>query len=124
MAQTLAAGCSQIKVKEEKLRDLDYTVVGEDEIPEELKTQIEEKKTADFKMTYEEDEYLYIIRGYGQQDTGGYSIQMEELYLTEKALYFKTTLTGPAEDEIISESKSFPYIVIKTEKQDKIVVFE
>ena len=81
MGTNLLAGCSVEKTNRTKVRDLDYHVAAEEEIPEELNEQIEKKKTADFKLSYETPEYLYIVRGYGEQETGGYSIQVKELYL-------------------------------------------
>ena len=121
---SFVTGCAIEKTNRTKVRDMEYHVVSEEEIPEELKTQIEAKKTADFKLTYETPEYLYIIRGYGEQMTGGYSIQVEELYLSSNAVFFKTTLLGPRKGENAAKSPSYPYIVIQTENVDKNVVFE
>ena len=120
----LLAGCSVEKTNRTKVRDLDYHVAAEEEIPEELKQQIEEKKTADFKLTYETPEYLYIVRGYGEQATGGYSIQVKELYLTSNAVFFSTELIGPRKGENTAKSPSYPYIVVRTEKTQENVVFE
>ena len=117
-------GCAIEKTNRTKVRDMEYHVVAEKEIPEELKAQIEEKKAADFKMTYETPEHLYIVRGYGEQATGGYSIQVTELYLSSNAVFFKSTLIGPRKGENAAKSPSYPYIVIQTEKVDKNVVFE
>ena len=120
----MISGCTVEKTNRTKVRDLDYHVVTEEELPEEIKVQIEEKKAADFKMTYETPEYLYIVRGYGEQETGGYSIQLVELYLSNNAVFFKTSLIGPRKGENVVKSPSYPYIVIRTEKVDKNVVFE
>lgn len=120
----LLSGCAIEKTNRTKVRDLDYHVATEEEIPEELKTQIEGKKAADFKLTYETPEYLYIVRGYGEQETGGYSIQVKELYLTSNAVFFSTELIGPRKGENAAKSPSYPYIVVRTEKVGENVVFE
>lgn len=120
----LLAGCSVEKTNRTKVRDLDYHVAAKEEIPEELSIQLEEKKAADFKMTYETPEYLYIVRGYGEQATGGYSIQVKELYLTSNAVFFSTELIGPRKGENTAKSPSYPYIVVRTEKTEQNVVFE
>lgn len=117
-------GCGVEKTDGNKIRDLEYSIVEEEEIPEELKTKIEEKKAADFKLVFETDEYLYIVRGYGEQETGGYSIQIPELYLTKNAVVFKSNLIGPAKDEIKNAAPSYPYVVVKTEGSEKNVIFE
>ncbi len=80
-------GCSLMSTEEVKLRDLDFTILGEELVPAELSAMIEERKTEAFKMTYSDNENLYICVGYGQQETGGYSITVDELYLTEEAVY-------------------------------------
>ena len=118
-----AAGCGIEKTSRTKVRDLDFQVLAEEELPEELKTQIEEKKAADFKMTYETPEHLYIVRGYGEQETGGYCIQVKELYLSSNAVFFSSELIGPRKGENVAKSPSYPYIVVETEKVDKNVVF-
>lgn len=73
-------------------------------------------------MTYSDNENLYICVGYGQQETGGYSITVDELYLTEEAVYVQTTLLGPDVAEKGNRTPSYPYIVIKTEYLDQPVI--
>ena len=48
-------GCGIEKTDGSKISDLEYELVEEEQIPEELKTKIEEKKAAGFKLTYERD---------------------------------------------------------------------
>ena len=111
-------GCGIEKTDGNRLQDL------EDEIPKELAEKIEEKKSADFKLTYENDKYLYIVRGYGEQETGGYSIQILDLYLTQNAVVLHTNLKGPSKDEVKNAAPSYPYIVIRIEHTDKNVIFQ
>ena len=47
----ILAGCSLSSQERVKLRDLDFTVLGEEKIPEQLKTIIEEKKNTAFEIT-------------------------------------------------------------------------
>lgn len=115
-------GCSLMSTEEVKLRDLDFTLLGEETVPTELATMIEERKEEAFKMTYSDNENLYICVGYGRQETGGYSITVDELYLTEEAVYVQTTLLGPDVSEKGNRTPSFPYIVIKTEYLDQPVI--
>lgn len=118
------AACGIEKKDSTKVRDMDYTVLEPEEVPDGLKEVIEEKKEGDFKVTYTYGGYLYIARGFGMQETGGYSIQVKKLYLASNAVYFEAELTGPQKDEKPKEAVSYPYIVIKTEAVDENVVFE
>ena len=120
----LGCGCGIEKTDGSKIGDLEYEMVEEDEVPEELKAKIEEKKAADFKLTYEGDGYIYIVRGYGEQETGGYSIQILEFYETQNSVVFHTNLIGPSKDEMKNAAPSYPYIVIRAENREKNVVFK
>ena len=124
MIMLVLSGCTMLSDERVKLRDLDFTVLSEEKIPEELKQIIEEKKTQAFKLTYSDNEYLYISIGYGEQSTGGYSIAVNELYLTDNAVYVNTNLLGPESSEKNNQVPSYPYIVIKTEYLDETVIFE
>lgn len=117
-------GCGVQEEKTEKIKDLEYTIVDEQDIPEELQETIEEKKAAEFKLTYVTDGMLYVVHGYGEQETGGYSIAVKDFYLTENAVYFDTELIGPAKNEHQSKNPSFPYIVLKTKDENKNVIFD
>lgn len=75
-------------------------------------------------MTYELDDDLYLVHGYGEQDTGGYSICIKDLYLTSNAILFDTELVGPRKGETINKSPSYPYIVVKIENREEHVIFE
>lgn len=121
----LFMGCGkQEQGPPEKIRDLELTVVAEEMLPAELLSVVTEKKTAPFKFTFQDGDYLYICIGYGEQESGGYSITVEDLYLTENAVYVKTCLIGPGAEVPNDGVKSYPYIVIKTEYLDYSVVFD
>lgn len=120
----MLAGCQITEDSGMKLRDLEFTLLSDDTMSEELKALIEERKAEEFKFTYSDNESLYICIGYGEQSTGGYSIAVNELYLTDNAIYVDTNLLGPSPKEKENPAVSYPYIVIKTEFLDKTVVFE
>ena len=117
-------GCSTNLNGTEEGRVIEYTVLGADEIPDEFKSQIEEAKGEEMKLTYKDNEYLYIARGYGTKETGGYSISVAQMYAENKAIYFETRLIEPSKDEAVSNQQNFPYIVVKTELCDMPVVFK
>ena len=120
----IMSGCGMLNMERVKLRDLEFVIVSDELIPAELKTIIEERKEEEFKLTFADADALYICVGYGQQKTGGFSITVDELYLTEDAIYAETTLLGPDGSEKPSKAPSYPYIVIKTEALDETVVCE
>lgn len=120
----LLCGCSAEKTNTEKIRDVEFTVVEEEKIPEEFQATIEKKKEAPFKLTFRDDGYLYIAEGYGVKPTSGYSVGVDECYETANAVYIHTNLSGPSKEETKVEADTFPYVVIKMELIDKNVVFK
>lgn len=120
----ILSACSIASNEQVKLRDLDFTVLSEEKIPQELAAVIEERKAEAFKLTYRDEEFLYIVIGYGKQNTGGYSIAVNSLYLTENAIYVSTNLLGPDPSEKKEDAVSYPYIVIKTEGLEETVIFQ
>lgn len=126
MMACMCMSCGVIGTKEAKVKDLEFTVVEEADVPQELMNIINTKKSNPFKLTYctKGKEYLYIVIGFGAQNTGGYSISVEDLYLAKNAIYFDTTLIGPAKDEVVASAVTYPFIVVKTEYVDQVVVFE
>jgi len=124
MASVLLAGCGGKEQAEDKVRDLEFTVVGQNEIPQELQEIIGQKKKESFRLTYTSGEDLYIAAGYGEQKTGGYSISVPELYLTENSIVIKTELQGPGKEEQTGAEPSYPFIVVKTEFMEEPVVFK
>lgn len=117
-------GCEKDKSEIKKLRDLDFTVVDDADLPGELKEIIDEKKENPFRLHYSNKDSLYIAVGYGKQNSGGYSISVEELFLTDNAIYFDTNLIGPSQNDLVTQGVTYPYIVVKLEFIDKKIVFK
>ena len=118
------SGCVSEPLRTEKVRDLTFVVLAEEEIPKELLGQIEKKKEQAFRMSYEDKGVLYIAEGYGTQPKTGYSVEAVEVFEAENAVYFHTHLMGPEKGEEVEETPTFPYIVIATETVGKNVVFD
>ena len=124
LALALLSGCAPMRQERKKIKDVDFTILNDRDIPEKLAETIDQKKEAEFKISFETDGDLYLVHGYGEQETGGYSIVVHDLYLTENALYFDTELLGPENSSNPQKKPSYPYIVVKTKKYKQNIVFE
>ena len=124
LALCTLCGCSTTKLTKDEKNPVDFTVVEKSAVPEDFFNVIEDKKAESFTMSYTIDGYLYIAVGYGEQKSGGFSIQVEELYETKSNLGINTTLVGPRDGEAVNKRPTCPYIVVKTEYIDKNIVFE
>ncbi|EXG84740.1 PrcB C-terminal [Clostridium sp. ASBs410] len=118
------SGCTLNKDSGDKVRDLEFTVVADADIPQELSQIIAEKQQSPFKLTYSDDQNLYIVVGFGKQAGGGYSIAVNDLYLTDNSIVLDTELIGPEKGENMGTEPSYPFIVIKTEMSELPVVFQ
>lgn len=119
-------GCSsEEETPEDKIKDIDFTVVGEDQQPDSLKDIIAEKYADPFQISYTLGEELYIAVGYGEQPSGGYSISVNSFYETPDTLVIDTTLIGPGKAENVTKTPTRPYIVVKTQNiADKMIEFK
>lgn len=120
LVMTAMAGCTAST--QTKVEDLEFDIVSSDDIPEALLRIIDEKKENPFKLTYANGGLLYVVVGYGAQDTGGYSIQVPECYRTEDSIVVDTELIGPSADE--AATQTYPYIVIVLTDISLPVTFE
>ena len=114
--------CAKMQGSEERVRDLPFSVLDESAIPENLLSEIEKRKTEPFEYIFSDREYTYICIGYGEQKTKGYSVAVDDLYLTKEAVYAETTLLGPQTKRTAVNEASYPYIVIKTEYLEQTIV--
>ena len=114
----MTAGCGTEKEEYTKTGDVEFTVVEEADVPKELLDVIKEKKSEPFKLTYLAEDAFYLVQGYGEQPSGGYSIAVDELYMAKEGVCVKTTLIGPAADEKVTTAVTWPYIVIKLQRME------
>ena len=126
-------------IKKDKQRvDMEYTVCDETGLPDELRDIIEEKKKGAFKLSYVNNDGMYIAVGYGAHNRQNLSVIVEDVYKTDNAIYVDTNLYTSDEINDINDSNiatagdaiksgqpsMYPYIVIKCEKTDLPVVFD
>lgn len=122
MISFVCVSCS--KKQDEKVMDIEFTVCDDSRVPDKLLEQIEKRKTNKFGISYNDGDNLYIAKGYGRQETGGYSIRVTDLYTTAESVVVKTELIGPGEKDLVLRGASYPYVVVMTENIDLPVDFE
>lgn len=117
-------GCSIEKVRAQNGIKPEYTVLKEEDFPEKVKELVAQNKEKEFQMTYQDGGFLYLMKGYGKQETGGYSIQIEDLSLWENAIHLQTVLLGPEDGEELKNEPSYPCLVVKMKYREEPVIFE
>lgn len=117
-------GCSIEKVRAKDGVKPEYTVMKEEDFPDKVRKLVEQNREKEFQMTYQDNGFLYLMKGYGKQETGGYSIQVQDLSLWDNAIHLETMLLGPEEGEELTGEPSFPCLVIKMKYREEPVIFE
>ena len=115
----VTAACGRADTKSSNVSDVDRAA-----IPEELAATIDARKESDFEISACIDGYTYIVKGYGKQPTGGYSIRVDRLQTNGTDMTMASTLIGPSAGEAVNKLATYPYIVIKTEATDNNILFE
>ena len=117
-------GCSIEKVRAKDGVKPEYTVMKEEDFPDKVRELVEQNREKEFQMTYQDNGFLYLMKGYGKQETGGYSIQVQDLSLWDNAIHLETMLLGPEEGEELTGEPSYPCLVIKMKYREEPVIFE
>lgn len=120
----LLGGCSMLGGGDEERIAVEFTVVEADDVPAELQEIIESHKKEEIKMTFEAEDGRYLVRGYGEQPTGGYSISADLVELGKDGLHVITTLIPPSQDQNPAQEPSYPCIVLKVANEEQEVIFE
>ena len=123
-ASFFLGGCILRIEEQPKLRDLEYTIIEKEQIPQEMVAQLKQLKEKPFQFIYSDQGKTYLAEEYGVCPTTGYSIEVNELYETENAVHFQTSLMGPSAGEETKEITTFPYIVVEIQGTEKEVVFD
>ena len=119
-----AGGCTGEKEADGEKRKIDFTVVRESEIPQDLFSDMEACKKEGFRTVFRDSSYLYLAVGYGEQKTGGYSVAVKELYTLDQRIHLKTKLMGPRKGEKVNKANTYPYLVVKLELREETVEFD
>ncbi|MCD8104924.1 MAG: protease complex subunit PrcB family protein [Lachnospiraceae bacterium] len=116
------AGCR--RQEEGGRTEVEFEIMTAEETPQELLAVIEENKEKEMRLTWTDQGELYLIRGYGKQTQGGYSVAVAECAEDKENIWFDTRLIGPAQEDTDPGGASYPYVVVKIAATEKEVVIE
>ena len=103
--------------------DLEYEIAQAKDLPQKVNEKIFNKQKERFGFTYRDEDVMYIVFGFGEQPTGGYSIQVAALKDGTDKIILEANLLAPGKEEVISPSPSYPVMILKTQDHDKDVSF-
>ena len=114
----IACGCRIVESDTEEKNDVDYTVASYDDVPEEVRKIIDEKKENEFSTIISDKENTYIVVGYGKRNTGGYTIKLKDIFESSTDVFVRLEFEGPKQSEE-KDMESYPFIIIKIEYTQK-----
>ncbi len=103
--------------------DLAYEIVEKSKIPQKLAEKIQQEQKEKFGFSYRNGEEMYIAFGFGEQPTGGYSIQVVSVKDMGSKIVVEARLIPPQAGEVTPQSVSYPYLVLLTKDTGAEVQF-
>jgi len=88
-----------------------------------LAEKIAQEQKEKFGFSYRNGEDLYIAFGFGERPTGGYSIQIAAVKDMGSRIIVEAHLIAPKAGEVVSQSVSYPYMVLKTKDTSAEIQF-
>lgn len=97
-----------------------FQIVDNEDEP--LQNWAEENKTTAGEYQYPDNENIYMIAA-GEQNTGGYSIEITEEEVNEGILTITYTVHSPGPDDVVTQAISYPYLLIEVSEEIEAVDF-
>lgn len=107
----------------ENMQDVVYEIVSGSDVPHKVNEKIFKAKEKGFGFSYRDGEVMYVAFGFGQQNTGGFSIQVLNAKENETEILIEAQLVAPGPEEVVSTSPSYPYMILKMANVEKDVQF-
>ncbi len=114
---------------EDEETEVSFSEVSYNNLPEALKDEVDKLKSKENYKAYEYGSYIYLLASMGKQRTGGYDIDIEELYKTEDDGEYTITAVvdtdEPSSRSVVTQAITYPYTVVRFKSFDDIeeVVF-
>ena len=87
-----AWGCVRTLNLNGQKKNVEYVICKDSNLPDQLKTLLEEKKKNPGTFTYRNSRYIYLVVCYGKRAYSGYSVKIEECWRSEETLFLRTQL--------------------------------
>ena len=107
----------------ESMQDAVYEIVSGSDVPHKVNEKIFKEKEKGFGFSYRDGQALYIAFGFGEQTTGGYSIQLAAVKENEEEILIEAKLVAPKPEEVVSTLPSYPYMILKMKNTSKDIQF-
>lgn len=113
--------------------DVEYEICDYTMLPEELWEIIEEKKDEKICLSYNNNEYTYIVVGFGLRQYDNYVVELKDIFRTDQACYISCSLytsdflnASNAYEEktaVYTEPSINPILILRCKKLNMPIVY-
>jgi hypothetical protein len=117
----MLGGCvSHSQIAQTDREEMAYTVMDMEQLPAQLTELIEANRQKEIRMSYTSGEDLYLIRGYGEQQSSGCRIEVLECSQSEDDILLETQLIGPDKSgQETGDDSTCPVLVLRIDSSEK-----
>lgn len=123
MALTGCSGDKPVSRSYADMTDVTYEIISGSDVPHKVNEKIFKEKEKGFGFTYRDGNVMYIVFGFGRQNTGGFSIQMAAAKENDSEILIEARLVAPGPEEVVATTPSYPYMILKMANAEKDVQF-
>lgn len=96
-----------------------YKVLESSEIPEKIKEILPKYLAEERALTLRLNDEIYVLVMRGEKNTGGYTVDVDKIIKEQKTkeefeLIVHAKFKDPAEDDIVAQSFTYPFAIVKT----------
>lgn len=103
-------------------KEVGYMILNGEQIPKKIHEILPKYKMLERALVAKVDNQIYVIVTRGQKLTAGYDVNIEKLELVieeeETKLIVHAVFKDPKPDDIVTQSMTHPYAVVKTELKE------
>ncbi len=93
-------------------------------LPDEIKNWVEFSQEVPLVQEKEYEGKRYVLITAGEKRTGGYAVEVTEVFETAKNLVVKVKFTKPAPEDMVTEALTYPYDLIIVENKELPLSFQ
>lgn len=103
---------------------MNYKILPIEEGPEEAGNWLEENPHQALEKVFQSENQTYLLVSSEEKSTGGYEFELVDLKELEEEILVKLKFICPANDQVVIQMITRPYILIKFEKTEKKITVE
>lgn len=103
---------------------MNYKILPIEEGPEEVKKWLQENPNQALEKVFQLENQTYLLVASEEKSTGGYEFELVDLKEHEQEIIVKLKFICPANDQVVIQMITRPYILIKFEKTEKKITVQ